>query len=214
MRGRMRDRIAPHLLRRDLLSSLRSCRKASPSIRGTLRPLIRPLVTLTVLGTAIFLFSPTPASAAPLIDAGASVTERSGSFGYRAQATLGILQTGLSLGGEWAQDAFVNTYAGTARWRLGGDNWGIWPLAGWRANLGGIQGPEVGLGFDVGFSPLVPSLTVEGGSVIGLDGQWAPQLRVSSRYRVLALLDLDASYRLENWASWTHVWGLGAHLVI
>ena len=209
----MRDRIAPRLRAEPLLSSLRSCRQEPSHIRGTLRPLIRPLVALTLLGFPTFLFPSLPAIAAPLIDAGASVTERSGSFGYRAQATLGILQTGLSLGGEWAQDAFVSTYAGTARWRIGGENWGVWPLAGWRANLGGIQGPEVGLGFDIGFSPLVPSLTVEGGSVIGLDGQWAPQLRVSSRYRVLALLDLDASYRLENWASWTHVWGLGAHLV-
>ncbi|MBC7544512.1 MAG: hypothetical protein H7338_17460 [Candidatus Sericytochromatia bacterium] len=167
----------------------------------------------TCLLTAVVL----PAQALPVIDAGASLTEREGSWGYRVQATFGLPGSGLSAGGEWTQDSLFNTYAGTARYRFGTDWWGIWPLAGWRGHTGGVQtamqGPEFGLGFDLSFSPMVPSLVIEGGSIYSLDGHFAPQLRINSRYRVLNVLDLDASYRLENWASWSQVWGLGAHFV-
>lgn len=174
------------------------------------------------------LMAPTPATDAleawPRTEAGISYLQRDGQSGYRIEIRhwLSTEPTRFGIGlegsqnGPWSEGAAPLhdlTLAGTGRYRLGTDHWGIWPLAGWRGQVAGLHGPELGLGAEIGFGPGTAVLSAEGGAVYGLNGQWGGSLRVSSRYRVLRPIDLDASYRLENWGQWSHVWGLGAHLV-
>jgi len=156
-----------------------------------------------------------PALARPAITLDASLIQREGAWGHRELASYALPGMPLILGGEWSQDGIITSLAGHARWRLGTDTWGVSPLVGWRGQWGGagLQGPEAGIGFDVAFSPQVPSLQADLSASVGLNGQIAPQVRLVSRYRVLTWLDLQASYRLEHWAGWTQVWGVGAGLV-
>jgi hypothetical protein len=149
------------------------------------------------------------------MEAGGTLTERAGAWGYRVQATAHMPGSGFALDGEWASDAIITSYAATARYRFGSDWFGVTPLAGWRGQLGGagITCPEFGVGLDLAFSPHVPSLQADLSAVLGLN-QVLPHLRLTSRYRVLSFLDLQASYRLEQWASWTQVWGVGASIVL
>jgi hypothetical protein len=157
-----------------------------------------------------------PATAAPRFETGGTLIQRDGDWGCRLNVAQGFQDSDFSLAGEWSLDRTITSYAGTARYRFGSDWLGVSPLAGWRGQVGGagITGPEVGLGLDLAFSPQVPSLQAEASALIGLNGAVTPHLRLMSRYRVLTFLDLQASYRLEQWASWTQVWGVGASFVL
>jgi hypothetical protein len=156
-----------------------------------------------------------PALARPAVTLDASLIQREGAWGHREQASYALPGLPLTLDGEWSQDGIITSLAGHARWRMGTDTWGVSPLVGWRGQWGGagLQGPEAGIGLDVGFSPQVPSLQADLSAIVGLSGQILPHLRLVSRYRVLTCLDLHASYRLEHWAAWTQVWGVGAGLL-
>lgn len=160
----------------------------------------------------------------PRTAAGIHYLQRDGHSGYRIEARHWLSSEANRLGfaaewnhgGPWGDgnpQASWQQVAGTGRYRIGTDYWGIWPLAGWRGALGGLHGPELGGGAEIGFGPGTAFLSAEGGAVYGLNGHWGGGLRVSSRYRVLRPVELEASYRLENWGSWSQVWGLGAHAV-
>lgn len=171
--------------------------------------MLQPLLTLALVGGLALA-----AHAQPWLDAGGTLTERDGAWGYRVNAQAPLAGSGVSLQGEWAADAIVRSYAANVRYRLGSDLIGVAPFVGWRGQVGGMTGPEVGLGGELAFSPQVPSLQADLGAIVGLNGTVLAQMRLLSRYRVLTWLDLQASYRLEQWASWTQVWGVGAHLVL
>ena len=146
---------------------------------------------------------------------GVALIERAGGFGSRAQVEhwFGPAGDGFGLAAEGSLDPAMTLWAAGLRYRWGHEHAAVWPLVGWRGQWNGLQGPECGLGGEVGFGAGTAAVRGEAGWTFGLNGQVATGIRLSSRYRVLRPFDLEASYRLESWPAWSQVWGLGVNLV-